>query len=296
MNEYVGKICPFCKTEITENDEIVVCSSCDMPHHKDCWIENQGCTTFGCMGTIKAVTGSVNSVTSTEISYEDTAESQVFCTKCGTKNSTKSSFCTSCGNPLRTTSSAPVYQQANPANTNPYAYTQQSQNPQPAYTPPQQNAYNAYSQQNFYSQNQTSVDPDVAALVGTKQEYYLPKFQEMKAQNKKTSWNWAAFFFAPYWLIYRKMYVYGFAALGLAFLVSMIKSPVVAFLSLGAYIAIGVLGNYIYMEWLEKLSVQTKPLTEPFKTQFVQKNGGVNGLALGLTIAAWVLLSIIMNA
>ena len=54
MNEYVGKICPYCKTELKENDDIVVCSICDMPHHKDCWIENQGCTTFGCLGTIKA--------------------------------------------------------------------------------------------------------------------------------------------------------------------------------------------------------------------------------------------------
>lgn len=55
--EYIGKICPYCKTAFVEGDEIVQCSACEMPHHKDCWIENQGCTTFGCQGTIRGLDG-----------------------------------------------------------------------------------------------------------------------------------------------------------------------------------------------------------------------------------------------
>ncbi len=57
MQEYIGKICPYCKTAFAEGDEIVQCSACEMPHHKDCWIENQGCTTFGCQGTIRGLDG-----------------------------------------------------------------------------------------------------------------------------------------------------------------------------------------------------------------------------------------------
>lgn len=34
MNDYTGKICPYCKTAFKPDDEIVVCSECDMPHHK----------------------------------------------------------------------------------------------------------------------------------------------------------------------------------------------------------------------------------------------------------------------
>jgi hypothetical protein len=251
MNNYIGKTCPFCKTEFKEGDDIVVCSSCDMPHHKDCWIENQGCTTFGCMGTIKSADGGANTVTATEISFEDTpSTSHIFCTKCGAQNSSESSFCSKCGNSLRATSSAPVYTQANPANTNPYAYTQQNYGAQPTYAQQsQQNNYynqnNTYGQQNYYSQSNGAIDDDVVALVGTKQEYYIPKFQEMKSQNKKTTWNWAAFFFAPFWFMYRKMYGYGFAALGVAFLVSLINAPFIAFLSLGGYIIIGLFANYI---------------------------------------------------
>lgn len=53
--EFVGKVCPYCKSEITEEDDIVICSVCEMPHHKECWIENKGCTTFGCTGTIMGI-------------------------------------------------------------------------------------------------------------------------------------------------------------------------------------------------------------------------------------------------
>lgn len=52
MLSYIGKICPYCKDEFKENDEVISCSACEMPHHKECWTQNQGCTTFGCTGTI----------------------------------------------------------------------------------------------------------------------------------------------------------------------------------------------------------------------------------------------------
>ena len=55
--DYIGKICPYCKTPLTEEDDIVVCSVCEMPHHKDCWIENAACTTFGCTGSMMSPVG-----------------------------------------------------------------------------------------------------------------------------------------------------------------------------------------------------------------------------------------------
>lgn len=58
-NRFQGKACPFCKTTFKEDDVIVVCSVCDMPHHLSCWQENNGCTTFGCTGTIKETVGKV---------------------------------------------------------------------------------------------------------------------------------------------------------------------------------------------------------------------------------------------
>ena len=53
----IGKTCPYCKTPFQEGDVVVICSTCEMPHHLACWTENQGCTTFGCTGSIKETIG-----------------------------------------------------------------------------------------------------------------------------------------------------------------------------------------------------------------------------------------------
>lgn len=55
--DYIGKTCPYCKTPLVEGDTVVFCSVCDMPHHLSCWQDNQGCTTFGCTGSIKEIIG-----------------------------------------------------------------------------------------------------------------------------------------------------------------------------------------------------------------------------------------------
>ena len=107
-SDYVGKICPYCKSKILEDDSIVLCSKCNMPHHKECWVENQGCTTFGCDGTIQSVFENSEDDFEIEI-YDDSHEPVLsaseknsfmhrFCSKCGAKLVLKASFCTKCGN------------------------------------------------------------------------------------------------------------------------------------------------------------------------------------------------------
>ena len=48
-----GKTCPFCKTPFRVSDIIVICDTCEMPHHLSCWQENNGCATYGCTGSIQ---------------------------------------------------------------------------------------------------------------------------------------------------------------------------------------------------------------------------------------------------
>lgn len=74
---YVGKTCPFCKTEIVEYDEVVVCPACEIAHHKLCWEENGGCTTFGCLGKKEGTVICINC-------GADIQSHEMFCTKCGT--------------------------------------------------------------------------------------------------------------------------------------------------------------------------------------------------------------------
>jgi hypothetical protein len=44
----IGKTCPYCLTPIKPHDRIHVCDRCGMPHHAECWNENNGCSVYGC--------------------------------------------------------------------------------------------------------------------------------------------------------------------------------------------------------------------------------------------------------
>ncbi len=48
---YIGKTCPYCQFPLKADSDVVQCPSCIVPHHKECWAENGGCTTFGCRET-----------------------------------------------------------------------------------------------------------------------------------------------------------------------------------------------------------------------------------------------------
>lgn len=264
MNKYIGKVCPFCKCEFGQEDEIVLCSACDMPHHKTCWIENQGCTTFGCLGTIRNVDDRKNTVTEREMEYEDTPRQNpehVFCTRCGARNTASFSFCSKCGNKLENT----AQRQIPPVFPNASAYA-------------------------GYVQNQ-GIDPDIVALIRTNTQYYVPKFQKMKYQNKKVSWNWAAFFLAPYWFIYRKMYGYGIAVLAGSFFPILSATSAVPVILLAAYIVIGLFGNHLYLGELENRARRAKAWGEPYRSQFIYQKGGGSPLAAVLAVLGFSILN-----
>ena len=82
-NIYVGKTCPYCKTPFKQDDTIVVCNSCFMPHHLACWQANEGCTTYGCTGLIDTIINQENAAKQTVPSNPQNAGQQ--------NNSSKSS-------------------------------------------------------------------------------------------------------------------------------------------------------------------------------------------------------------
>jgi len=50
LSGVIGKTCPYCQTPIKPGEAVVFCSACSIPHHRECWNEGRGCTTFGCNG------------------------------------------------------------------------------------------------------------------------------------------------------------------------------------------------------------------------------------------------------
>ena len=93
--------------------------------------------------------------------------------------------------------------------------------PQQAVYQPNYNEYTPFSRQEpsraTYDDNDV-IDGvsanDYAVVVGNKSDYYVPRFRRIAA-GSTGGWNWAAFFFGAYWMIYRKMYVGGFLLLAL---------------------------------------------------------------------------------
>ncbi len=97
MEEYVGKICPYCKTEIKEGDAVKVCPECGIPHHAVCWEENKGCSTLGCPKRYedKQQTTSMDVCPKCGTPLD---KGQEFCPKCGTpRNEAKKLYCNKCG-------------------------------------------------------------------------------------------------------------------------------------------------------------------------------------------------------
>ncbi len=85
---------------------------------------------------------------------------------------------------------------------------------------------------------------DAVLFVRQETRKYIPKFHKIK--NGKIAWNWAAFFFAPYWFFYRKMHKLGTIFLALTLLIS-----------IGFSMVPSVQKLYTDMsEWAEKYSVE----------------------------------------
>jgi len=265
MTEHLGKICPFCKTEIINDDNVVICSACDMPHHKECWVENQGCTTFGCLGTIQCLNENP------KITRAVDNNSIVFCSKCGNKQHADDLFCAKCGNRLN-----PHNDMSSGINVTFATNTGQSNF--------SSQGYSYHAANNMYLEDQ---------YIKSKIDYYKLKFGALRDKDTKVSWNWAAFLVGPYWCMYRKMYSYG-AGLIAASLVTTSMGWFGNMLSVVIAVIFGTMGNYIYMKHIEGLMQESFSMVEPTKSQHIQRNGGTDSAATVLTIIGACVLFLII--
>jgi len=43
--------CPYCGTGIRDGDVSIFCPSCGVEYHQECWLDSEGCATYGCSQT-----------------------------------------------------------------------------------------------------------------------------------------------------------------------------------------------------------------------------------------------------
>jgi len=131
-----------------------------------------------------------------------------------------------------------------------------------------------------------TIEPgEYEAYVIKNRRAYLDRFARFDALagGFTPTWHWPAFFFAPWWLLYRKMYLWA----GLAFLVSL--KPQAA---LFVHLACGLTGYYLYYRRARAAIVslkQSRPGSD------IRSNcmdlGGVHGW---VPILAPILLSLVL--
>lgn len=100
-----NKTCPYCQSKIKINADFIVCSYCGTPHHRECWDENSGCTTYGCRNnpaTEKKVTiqsEDVGNLTPEQIRQSIENEEKKFtkCINCKSEIEEGSVYCKYCG-------------------------------------------------------------------------------------------------------------------------------------------------------------------------------------------------------
>ena len=284
MNKYIGKICPYCKSAFKEDDEIVVCSDCEMPHHKDCWIDNKGCTTFGCQGTIQGIEIEVDTAISSAPKYEvreaqtqPVQEQPAFCSRCGSPLVAGNAFCSKCGAPVLAAAPQPTKNE----------YAQKINEVTSKVSAELKSAMEEY-------RTSDTMDPELAKYIGSKSDYYLNVFGSLKSTNKYNSWNWFAFLISPFWCMYRKMYIPGGIILAIDFVLAMIGGVFTSILALGIAVVVGLFANYFYMYDVEQRMNKGKALQEPQKSQYVEKYGDTNATVPSVAAVIYVLLCVIL--
>lgn len=196
-----GQICDGCKKTMEEREDIVVCPVCGTPQHRVCWEEHGEC-----VNAAKHAEGFIWQPDDVENDAQAQVET-VKCPFCGKDNPKNALTCVSCGAPLTNHNGG--------------------NNPQSRF-------------QSFFNNVNAPANPflfgvkddpdseidgvkvsDIACFVQNGVPKYIDKFKKLQKDakgKKKISFNWAAFFFAPIWFFYRKLWKVGliFASILLA--------------------------------------------------------------------------------
>jgi len=96
--------CTYCLTPLGAAEPRAECPSCHGQHHVECWDENDGCATFGCVqagGANRARPGPAAAplLVGGGTAVATLAPAQ-FCDQCGVRVSTTDLSCAACGSAL----------------------------------------------------------------------------------------------------------------------------------------------------------------------------------------------------
>lgn len=237
---YENEICQGCGKIMHENEDIVVCPECGTPQHRECYNAEHKCVNEhlhedGFEWRPK------HSDEKKEFTTEVTEGEKIVCPFCRHENDADAKECSNCGQPFELfgRSIFPSGEQNYPS------VEEESRESQYAYKPPfevetpkeSENQYYAPVGNSFASSADegesfnfngyvlhNEIDgiknKDLALYLRTSVPKYHDKFN--KISNGRRTFNWAAFFFTPYWFFYRKLVKPGIIFMSLTLLLSVL--------------------------------------------------------------------------
>lgn len=172
MSLYENKVCPVCKREFLKDDDIVVCPECGTPHHRECYSLIGHCVNKG--------------LHKANYSYYDDQKQQE--------------------NVIDLTQKSGEYYQPNDEVQSEEA--KHEEEPKQSFNP-----FVVSDVDSSFDKDTDTIDgqsiSDIAATVRINPARFVAKFKQMESTNKKAGWNWSAFIFGSFYLLYRKMYKAG---------------------------------------------------------------------------------------
>lgn len=249
---YSGNLCDGCHQPLNDDDDIVVCPLCATPQHRDCYEKNNCCVNSHLHGTDFTWQGStnLNPVFPDEPQEKQSAD-ELTCPRCGMKSPPGTERCPGCGMKF-TIFGVNVVEEIQKEE----AQTQQSQQENKPTIPDYQPPFKPEEDECFYAESdETPTDsaesngsaetpsqdsfkgpfpPEdrtfgvktntLAAFIRGNAVNYINKFKWMDIRGSRT-FNWAAFFFAPYWFFYRKLIKPGIIFMTVNICASIIMTP-----------------------------------------------------------------------
>lgn len=186
---YENDRCPVCSKPFEKGDDIVTCPECGTPHHRECYKDIGGCKN--------------RSLHSTDFVYKRGSASPAVNAERSFKYSP---FLTELPN-------------GEEAEQSEYYVPENAENPnEPA------EIAEAVPETYVSGEAVDEIDgvktEDVVSVVAVNAVKFMPKFRK----NRLINWNWGAFFFGPYYLFFRKMYVHGAVFTALAYGIRLVVS------------------------------------------------------------------------
>lgn len=236
---YENDVCAGCGKKFAEGDDIVVCPECGTPQHRACYEKNSQCVNAHLHESGFMWKGNENAPKKEERKSEENGGESLVCPTCGHVNPPGAPYCENCGQKFtffgvnilekelelakKDEDAARSADSAQEENREEYPREAAESDIDRMMDARARIVAPGLTKQQEQERLCGHPIKSVLVFVSSNASQYANKFRKIEAGGR--TWNWAAFFFTPYWFFYRKLYKPGIIFLSLHIALSVAMVP-----------------------------------------------------------------------